>query len=289
MDLYLYIIFGLILIVAILTFSMFIMYYKYILRKKWDKRASCIEMATDKIKETINQEISDLTADGTSIDDKIEDSIETKTLVQIIQQPKEHPIFQEPLPDDIHELFNPKLQPKNGPLVQFSERDLLSFPKTALKGNDMIKEIKAKETIKKRDNGDASDNDNIPLEVIRTNSTKRVGRSVVKYPNSSRETSQDPANSRNRSHSRNHSRRRSPSRARSEFDDRHTKFEHPKYRGKSDFEDYYLHYLVPTISAVVQQTLEQTINAKGNYVDQWVNNNEVTSVDGLQTPSLKSF
>ena len=276
-----------------MAFVMAIMYYKFIVRKRWDSRASCIESGTDTITDNIKQELSDLTLDSHSVEEQEkEKEIEKgkeKTLIQKIQYPTEHPITQEPLPDDIHDLFNPKIKPRNGALVQFSERDLLSFPKTALSGNEMIKELKLQENLKKRDQ---TDGDDVPLGVLRKNScSKRVGRSVVKYPsNGSRNGSEERVYAGSRHSSRNASRRRATSRARSEYDDRHSKFENPKYRGgNKDFEEYYLKFLVPTISAVVQQTLHQTLNPKNNYVDQWVNNQEVTSVDGLQTPSLKSF
>eukprot|EP00835_Amoeboradix_gromovi_P006393 NODE_740_length_4671_cov_0.215879.p2 type:complete len:315 gc:universal NODE_740_length_4671_cov_0.215879:109-1053(+) len=285
MDLYLYIIFGLLTILVAMGFSMLIMYYKYVLRKRWDARASCIEMATDTINENIKQELSDITLDA----DSIEEPEKEKTLIQQIQHPKEHPITQQPLPEDIHDLFNPKLQPRNGALVQFTERDLLSFPKTALSGNEMIKEIKLQEHLSKRDNNE----EDVPLEIIRRNSCKRVGRSVVKFPNTSREHSResrrDEIYAGSRYSSRNQSRVRSASRARSEVDDRHSKFENPIYKTNKDFEDYYLKFIVPTISAVVQQTLAQTMNPNNKYVDQWVNNHELASIDGLQTPSLKSL
>ena len=300
MDFYLYVIFGMGIILVMMGFLMFIMYFKYVMSKRFDSRASCIEMATDTINDSIKQELSDMTAH--SIGEDLEELKQAtpdkdKTLVQMIhQQPKEHPITQQPLPDDIHDLFNPKLQPKKGVLVQFSEMDLLSFPKTALSGNEMIKEIKLQSELKERDE------DDVPLELIRTNSSKRVGRSVVKYPKSqqSRESSMERGatsryggGSRYAARNNNASRHRATSRARSDYDDRHAKFEHPKYRNK-DFDAYYLKFLVPTISAVVQQTLAQTnmelMHPKNNYVDQWVTHNQdVGSVDGLQTPSLKSF
>ena len=294
MDFYLYSIYGLLLLSTALGFSMFIMYYKYVLRKRWDKRASCIEMATDTITENIKNELSDLTLDDHSVEEKPLESIELnekkeKTLVQMIEHhPKEHPIYQEPLPEDIHNLFNPKLQPRQGALVQFSDRDLLSFPKTALSGNEMMKEIKLQDKLNNRDAG--VDEDQVPLEILRKNSSKRVGRSIVKYPAS--QASRDPSEEKyagSRHSVRNGSRTRAASRARSDVDDRHSKFKNPKYRDKQEFEDYYINYLVPTISAVVQQTLAHTLNPKNNYVDQWVNNNELGSVDGLQTPSLKSL